>query len=76
MSPELRLCKQARITGIVRVHAVVGKNGRVKKATALSGPQMLRQAAVDSVMKWVYSPAILNGEPVEAETQVDVNFMM
>ena len=70
------LAKQARITGIVRVHAVVGKNGRVKKATALSGPQMLRQAAVDSVMKWVYSPAILNGEPVEAETQVDVNFMM
>jgi TonB family protein len=70
------LARQMRITGIVRVHATVGKNGKVKKANAVSGPQMLRAAAVDAVMKWLYSPAILDGEPVESETQVDVNFTM
>jgi outer membrane biosynthesis protein TonB len=70
------IAKTSHIVGIVRVHAVIGKNGRVKKATALSGPQILRSAAIDSVLKWVYSPAILDGEPVEAETQVDVNFQM
>jgi len=70
------IAKTSHIVGIVRVHAVIGKNGRVKKATAMSGPQILRSSAVDSVMKWVYSPAILDGEPVEAETQVDVNFQM
>ena len=70
------IARTSHIVGIVRVHAVIGKNGRVRKATALSGPQILRSSAVESVMKWVYSPAILDGEPVEAETQVDVNFQM
>jgi Gram-negative bacterial TonB protein C-terminal len=70
------IARTSHIVGIVRVHAIIGKNGRVRKATATSGPQILRSAAVDSVMKWVYSPAILDGEPVEAETQVDVNFQM
>jgi protein TonB len=66
--------KSWHITGNVRVLAVVGKSGRVRKATAISGPEILHSAAVGSVMKWIYSPAILNGEPVEAQTQVDVNF--
>jgi len=70
------IAKTSHIVGIVRVHYTIGKNGRVKKADALSGPKILRSAAVDAVMKWVYSPAILNGEPVEEETQVDVNFQM
>jgi len=70
------IARTSHIVGIVRVHAIIGKNGRVRKATAMSGPQILRSSAVDSVMKWVYSPAILDGEPVEAETQVDVNFQM
>lgn len=70
------LARQMRITGIVRVHATVGKNGRIKKANAISGHSMLRQAAVDAVMKWLYSPAILDGEPVESDTQVDVTFTM
>ncbi len=70
------IARTSHIVGIVRVHAIIGKNGRVRKATAMSGPQILRSSAVESVMKWVYSPAILDGEPVEAETQVDVNFQM
>ncbi len=70
------IARTSHIVGIVRVHVIIGKNGRVRKATATSGPQILRTSAVDSVMKWVYSPAILDGEPVEAEAQVDVNFQM
>jgi hypothetical protein len=58
------------------VVAVVSQDGRVKKATAISGPVALRQAAEDSVRKWIYSPAILNGAPVEAAIQVDVSFHM
>jgi hypothetical protein len=62
------------LDGVVRVIAVVGKDGRVKKATAIGGPEVFRPAAVASVMKWIYSPAILNGEPVESQTQVNVSF--
>ena len=58
------------------MRAVVGKDGKVKKATPMSGPPLLRQAAAEAVRQWLYSPAMLNGEPIEAETQVDVNFMM
>ncbi len=68
--------KTWHISGVVRVIAVVGKDGRVKKATAISGPEVLRTSAVDSVMKWIYSPATVDGEPVEAQTQVDVSFHM
>jgi outer membrane biosynthesis protein TonB len=70
------IARSSHISGIVRVRATIGTNGKVKHATAISGPQILRSAAVDSVMKWLYNPAILDGEPVEIETQVDVSFQM
>ncbi len=70
------LARQAHISGIVRVQATVGKDGRVKKTSVLSGPPLLRQAAAEAVQRWLYSPALLNGEPVEVETQVDVSFTM
>ncbi len=64
------------VVGVVRVRALIGKNGKVKKATAMSGPQILRPAAVDSVMKWVFSPATVDGNPAESETLVDINFQL
>ncbi|HEX8985734.1 MAG TPA: energy transducer TonB [Bryobacteraceae bacterium] len=70
------LARQTRVSGIVRVRALIGKDGKVKQATAAAGPPLLRQAAADAVRRWIYSPAMLNGAPVESETQVDVNFMM
>jgi outer membrane biosynthesis protein TonB len=70
------IARASHSQGVVRVNAVVGKNGKVKKATAMSGPQILRQSAADSVSKWIFSPAILDGEPVEGEVQVDVSFQM
>ncbi len=69
------LARQARISGTVRVEAVIGKDGRVKSARAVSGPPLLRRAAEDSVKQWVYTPALLNGAPAETTTQVDLNFL-
>jgi protein TonB len=70
------LARQTRVSGIVRVRATIGKDGKVRHATAVSGPPLLRQAAVESVSRWLYSPAMLNGAPIESDTQVDVNFML
>jgi protein TonB len=70
------LARQTRVSGIVRVRASVGRDGKVKKAVAISGPPLLRQAATEAVHLWIYAPAMLNGEPVDSETQVDVSFMM
>jgi protein TonB len=71
-----QLARQARITGVVRVAATVGTDGRVKRARAVSGPPLLRQAAVDAVQRWKYAPGTLNGDPVEVTTEVDVTFTL
>jgi protein TonB len=68
------LARQARVSGTVRVEAVIGTDGKVKSARALNGPPLLRQAATDSVKKWLYQPAMLNGQPTEVTTQVDLTF--
>ena len=70
------MAQQLHISGTVRVQATIGKDGKVKSASVLSGPPLLRQAAADAVRHWLYSPALLDGEPVETQTQVDVSFMM
>ena len=68
------MARQARVSGVVRIQATIGKDGKVKKVEVLSGPPLLKQAAIDAVQKWVYSPSLLNGAPVESTTNVDVGF--
>jgi protein TonB len=68
------LARQQRITGSVTVKIVIGTDGKIRSATAASGPELLRRAAVDAVKQWVYSPMTMNGRPVETEKQIDVNF--
>jgi TonB family protein len=68
------LARQARVTGVVRVEATIGKDGKITRVAAVSGPPLLRQAATDSVRQWIYQPSLLNGQPVEVVTQVDVSF--
>jgi TonB family protein len=70
------LARQARIGGNVRVEATIGPDGRVLKATAISGPPLLRQAAAEAVQRWQYRPGRLNGQPVQVTTQVDVSFTL
>ena len=68
------MARQARVGGVVHLQASVGKDGKVNRIAVLSGPPLLRQAAIDAVQKWVYSPAVLNGAPIDTVTDVDVNF--
>ena len=73
--PEYPLvAKQAHVQGVVVVSATVGVDGKVKSASAVSGPPLLQKAAVDAVRQWIYKPTTLNGAPVESETRVEVRF--
>ncbi len=70
------LAKQARIQGTVRLQAVIAKDGSVVELQVLSGHPLLVQAALDAVRQWRYHPTLLNGEPVEVVTTVDVIFTL
>jgi len=65
-----------RIEGTVELLATVSKEGSITHIKVLSGNQQLTRAAVDAVKQWKYKPYLLNGEPVEIETQVTVNFKL
>jgi protein TonB len=62
------------IEGAVVLHVLVGADGRVESAVPLSGPEVFRQPAMDAVTQWIYRPYLLNGQPVEVDTIVTVNF--
>jgi periplasmic protein TonB len=70
------LARQARIQGTVVLHAVIGKDGAIENLTLVSGHPMLAPAAIDAVKQWKYKPYLLNGEPVEVDTEVQVNFTL
>ena len=70
------LAKQARIQGTVRFNAVIGKDGTIQNLTVVSGHPLLIPSAQEAVKQWVYKPTLLNGEPVEVVTQIDVNFTL
>lgn len=68
--------KADRVSGAVVLHVTVGKNGHVENASVISGPELLRAAAVESVRGWEYRPYQLNGEAIVVETTVTVTFML
>jgi protein TonB len=70
------LAKQARIQGAVVLQAIIGKDGSIENLHAVSGHPMLIQSAIDAVRQWKYKPYFLNGEPVEVDTTVTVNFTL
>ena len=70
------LAKQARIQGVVHLFAVIGKDGGVKSLSVISGHPLLIQAAMEAVRQWTYATTLLNGQPVEVATQIDVNFTL
>jgi len=70
------LARQARISGTVRLEAVIALSGVVQSLRVASGHPLLARAALDAVRQWVYQPTLLNGEPVEVLTQIDVNFKL
>jgi protein TonB len=70
------IAKTARVSGTVVLQATITKTGAVANLRVVSGPAMLRQAALDAVRFWRYRPYKLNNEPVEIETTVNVIFTL
>jgi len=70
------LARQTRISGTVRLHAIIGKNGGVEQLQVVSGHPLLVQSALDAVRQWRYQPTLLNGDPVEVDTEIDVVFSL
>jgi protein TonB len=60
--------------GMVQIEATISKEGRVVNPRVLNGPFMLAPAALDAVRQWRYKPYYLDGEPVEVQTQITINF--
>jgi periplasmic protein TonB len=68
------IAKAARQSGTVVLQAMISKGGTIENLRVISGNAMLQQAALDAVRQWRYKPYLLNGEPVEVETTVNVVF--
>jgi protein TonB len=66
----------SRTQGTVILQATISRNGTIENLHVASGPAMLQQAAMDAVRSWRYRPYLLNGEPVEVETTVNVVFKL
>ena len=68
--------RQLRVQGRVVLRAVISREGTIENLQVVSGHPMLVRAAVDAVRQWRYRPYVLNGEPVDVETEVTVNFVL
>jgi len=70
------IAKTAHVSGTVRLHAIISKDGSIQELQYISGPPLLMRAAMDAVKQWKYSPTLLNGEAVPVETQIQVIFSL
>jgi protein TonB len=70
------LARSARVQGSVLLAAEISKDGTIKDLKLISGHPMLVPAAIQAVSQWRYRPYILNGEAIEVETQITVNFIL
>jgi hypothetical protein len=70
------IAMSAHLEETVRFTALIGKDGTVRNLQRISGSQVFLQAAAEAVKQWIYRPTLLNGDPVEVITQIDVNFTL
>jgi len=64
------------LTGTVNLHVVIGVDGGVKEVEFVSGPAIFAQPTIDAVRQWKYKPPKANGQPVEVDTTVEVEFSL
>jgi protein TonB len=69
-----RIAAVSNIQGQVKLHAIIARDGRIQSLNAISGHPLLVRAALEAVEQWRYRPYVLNGEAVEVETLITVNF--
>ena len=65
---------QQRVEGTVKIHATVGQDGRVKNLRVINGPASLTSAALSAAQYWRYVPALRNGEPIETDEDISIEF--
>jgi protein TonB len=65
-----------RVQGTVRLNALIAPNGTLQDLRVMSGPAMLADAAKLAVGQWKFRPYVLNGKPIEVQTEVIVNFLL
>jgi protein TonB len=70
------IARATHMSGAVVLQATISRTGTIENLRVTSGPAMLRQAALDAVKQWRYRPYMLNGQPVEVETAVEVDFKL
>jgi protein TonB len=70
------IAKQARIQGVVQLEAIIAEDGAIKNLRVVEGHPLLAQAALNAVSQWRYEPTLLNNEPVEVVTIINVVFKL
>ena len=77
VSPEYpKKARKQHVEGTVRLHAVIAKDGSIKDLEVLSGDPLLADAALKAVRQWRYKPTLLDGQPKEVTTTIDVVFAL
>lgn len=70
------IARQARIAGTVQLDAIIARDGTIQNLRVIEGHPLLVQSALQAVQQWRYEPTLLNNEPVEVVTQINVIFKM
>ena len=68
--------KRQGVQGTVILDGLINKEGRISWLRVLTGPQLLQQPSLDAVKQWVYKPYVVDGQPVEVETEINVVFVL
>jgi protein TonB len=70
------MARNVRVSGVVEIEAIIAKDGSMRSLRVLTGHPLLINAAVDAVKQWRYRPTLLQGQPVEVITRIQVNFTL
>ena len=68
--------KNAKIQGTVVLSVVISDSGNVENIRVVSGPNELQQSAIDAVRQWKYKPYLLNGDPIEVKTTINIIYSL
>jgi len=68
--------RRQHVSGTVKLHAIIRKDGAVSDLKVISGDSLLTQAAIDAVQQWRYSPTLLEDKPVAVDTIIEVTFQL
>jgi protein TonB len=74
--PYPPMARITRTQGPVTLHAVISRDGVIENLQLVSGHPLLVQAALDAVKQWRFRPYLLNGQPIEVETEITINFIL